>query len=107
MVYRIRTRPPFDVVKAEQLYEEGETLGEIAEKLKVTFGVLYYWLTKTGHKRNRRVSWYTPARAARHHRLDIRNNQIKMMRREGDKLEYIGSVFNLTKQRVSMICRNL
>ena len=107
MVYRIRTRPPFDTVKAELLYEEGTTLYKIAEKLKITYGVLYYWLRKTGHKQHRRNNWYTPARKANRRRLDIRDNQIRMMQRAGDKLEYIGTVFNLTKQRVSMICRRL
>ena len=82
---------------AKHLYRQGYGAPFIADKLRVSPTTIYNWFKEDGFKIE---SGRTDIR------LLNRNQKIRRMRIQGDKLEYIAEVFKLTKQSISLICRS-
>jgi len=107
MVYRIRTGPPFDMVEAKRLYKAGRTLKEVSEELGITYGLFHYWFVKKRRKRRALPRWQSSSRIARQKQIRTRNKQIRLLRLEGEKMNYLGGVFKLTQQQISRICKGV
>ena len=101
MTYRVRNGiQPFDLLRAKKLYYSGLALDLVAAELNVPYGTLYYWFKKLKVKSR-------PRTRGQSERLKIRNKKIREMRKNGDKILYIASVFNLTQQYISRICKGV